>query len=102
MMFAFFSFMYIPLNVVTCIVTLDCVWVKDLRPFPLTLKLLLQVMGFGLFLIDGKEVNANRLDGKRRVNMGKIDKIFKVCLTVHIIMSRLKSCRHSYGLDCLL
>ena len=35
-------------------------------------------MGFGLFLMDGKEVNINRLDGKRKVNLSKIDKIFKV------------------------
>ena len=35
-------------------------------------------MGFGLFLMDGKEVNINRLDGKRKINLSKIDKIFKV------------------------
>ncbi len=38
----------------------------------------MQVMGFGLFLMDGKEVNINRLDGKRKINLGKIDKILKV------------------------
>lgn len=35
-------------------------------------------MGFGLFLLDGKEININRLDGKRKINLSKIDKIFKV------------------------
>ena len=37
-------------------------------------------MGFGLFLMDSKEmnININRLDGKRRINLAKIDKIFKV------------------------
>ena len=35
-------------------------------------------MGFGLFLMDGKEVNMNKLDGRRRINLTKIDKIFKV------------------------
>jgi len=43
-------------------------------------------MGFGLFLIDnlaqseaqGREVNINKLDSKKRINLGKIDRIFKV------------------------
>jgi cytoplasmic FMR1 interacting protein len=38
----------------------------------------LQVMGFGLFLLDGKEINMNKLDGRRKINLSKIDKIFKV------------------------
>lgn len=45
-----------------------------------------QVMGFGLFLIDntpvkdtdGREVNINKLDSKKRISLNKIDKIFKV------------------------
>jgi len=41
-------------------------------------------MGFGLFLIDnipeseGREVNINKLDGKKRISLSKIDRIFKV------------------------
>ena len=35
-------------------------------------------MGFGLFLMDSKEVNINKLDSRRKVNLAKIDKIFKV------------------------
>ena len=41
--------------------------------------MLVKVVGFGLFLMDGKEVNINKLDGRRKVNFSKIDKIFKVC-----------------------
>ena len=35
-------------------------------------------MGFGLFLMDSKEININKLDGRRKLNLLKIDKIFKV------------------------
>jgi len=37
-----------------------------------------QVMGFGLFLLDGKEVSIYKLESRRRINLTKIDKIFKV------------------------
>ena len=37
-----------------------------------------QVLGFGLFLLDGKDMSINKLDGKRKLNLGKIDRIFKV------------------------
>ncbi|CAH1778161.1 unnamed protein product [Owenia fusiformis] len=40
-------------------------------------QMLVKVMGFGLFLIDGGDVNINKLDAKKRINLGKIDKIFK-------------------------
>ena len=36
-------------------------------------------MGFGLFLMDSKEININKLDGRKKINLTKIDKIFKVC-----------------------
>lgn len=44
----------------------------------------IQVMGFGLFLIDNmetegsREVNINKLDSKKRISLSRIDKIFKV------------------------
>jgi hypothetical protein len=39
---------------------------------------MIQVMGFGLFLLDGKEVNIYKLDSRHKINISKIDKIFKV------------------------
>ncbi len=42
----------------------------------------MQVMGFGLHLIDSAEVNINKLEGKRKINLSKIDKIFAVSLLV--------------------
>lgn len=35
-------------------------------------------MGFGLFLVDGDICNINKMDQKKRVNIAKVDKIFKV------------------------
>jgi len=35
-------------------------------------------MGFGLFLLDGKEVSIYKLENRRKINLTKIDKIFKV------------------------
>lgn len=39
---------------------------------------LLQVMGFGLYLMDGNVSNIYKLDAKKRINLSKIDKFFKV------------------------
>lgn len=39
---------------------------------------LLQVMGFGLYLMDGSVSNIYKLDAKKRINLAKIDKFFKV------------------------
>ena len=40
---------------------------------------IVKVVGFSLFLMDTKDkVNINRLDGKRKMSLAKIDKIFKV------------------------
>uniref|UniRef100_T1IPJ0 Cytoplasmic FMR1-interacting protein n=1 Tax=Strigamia maritima TaxID=126957 RepID=T1IPJ0_STRMM len=39
--------------------------------------MLVKVMGFGLFLMDSELTNINKLDQKKRINLSKIDKIFK-------------------------
>ncbi|XP_056269934.1 cytoplasmic FMR1-interacting protein 1 homolog [Pseudoliparis swirei] len=39
--------------------------------------MLLKVMGFGLYLMDGNSSNVYKLDAKKRVNLTKIDKFFK-------------------------
>lgn len=36
-------------------------------------------MGFGLYLMDGNSSNIYKLDAKKRINLTKIDKFFKVC-----------------------
>lgn len=35
-------------------------------------------MGFGLYLMDGNSSNIYKLDTKKRINLTKIDKFFKV------------------------
>lgn len=35
-------------------------------------------MGFGLYLIDGNNGNIYKLDAKKKINLSKIDKFFKV------------------------
>lgn len=37
-------------------------------------------MGFGLYLMDGNVSNIYKLDAKKRINLSKIDKFFKVGL----------------------
>lgn len=44
---------------------------------PCEKHMLVKVMGFGLFLLDGKEVTIYKLESKRKINISKIDKIFK-------------------------
>uniref|UniRef100_A0A670HWK8 Cytoplasmic FMR1 interacting protein 1 n=1 Tax=Podarcis muralis TaxID=64176 RepID=A0A670HWK8_PODMU len=39
--------------------------------------MLLKVMGFGLYLMDGSVSNIYKLDAKKRINLNKIDKFFK-------------------------
>jgi len=49
---------------------------------------LFQVMGFGLYLMDGNVSNIYKLDAKKRINLSKIDKFFKVktnCLVLMIL-----------------
>ena len=45
--------------------------------FPHDKQGMVKVIGFCLFLLDD-EVNINKLDGKKKIHIGKIDKIFKV------------------------
>lgn len=40
--------------------------------------MLVKVIGFSLFLIDSTACNINKLDGKKKINVSRIDKIFKV------------------------
>nr|XP_055118499.1 cytoplasmic FMR1-interacting protein 1 isoform X2 [Symphalangus syndactylus] len=40
--------------------------------------MLLKVMGFGLYLMDGSVSNIYKLDAKKRINLSKIDKYFKL------------------------
>ncbi|KAL8212134.1 UNVERIFIED_CONTAM: Cytoplasmic FMR1-interacting protein 2 [Gekko kuhli] len=42
--------------------------------------MLLKVMGFGLYLMDGNVSNIYKLDAKKRINLSKIDKFFKAVL----------------------
>ena len=41
-------------------------------------------MGFGLYLMDGNSSNIYKLDAKKRINLTKIDKFFKVWAHEHI------------------
>lgn len=45
--------------------------------FPMEKHMLVKVMGFGLFLVDSKHCDINKLDAKRRIYLSNIDKIFK-------------------------
>ena len=44
--------------------------------------ILIKVIGFSLSLLDGETFNINKLDGKKRLNLSQIDKIFKQCKVV--------------------
>ena len=44
--------------------------------------MLLKVIGFGLHLIDSAEVNINKLEGRRKINLSKIDRIFAVSMNI--------------------
>lgn len=41
-------------------------------------------MGFGLYLMDGNSSNIYKLDTKKRINLTKIDKFFKVWKSLHV------------------
>ena len=43
---------------------------------------MVKVIGFCLYLLDG-EVNINKIDGKKNLQISKIDKIFKVATQCH-------------------
>uniref|UniRef100_A0A4W3JQ47 CYRIA/CYRIB Rac1 binding domain-containing protein n=1 Tax=Callorhinchus milii TaxID=7868 RepID=A0A4W3JQ47_CALMI len=47
--------------------------------------MLLKVMGFGLYLMDGTVSNIYKLDAKKRINLSRIDKFFKVDLWLILI-----------------
>ncbi|KAG1699375.1 Cytoplasmic FMR1-interacting protein [Nymphon striatum] len=62
-----------------CDVINICVQMYETRMFllPSEKHMLVKVMGFGLFLVDSEICNINKLDTKKKINIGKIDKIFK-------------------------
>ncbi len=43
-------------------------------------------MGFGLYLMDGNVSNIYKLDAKKRINLSKIDKFFKVKTNVLVLL----------------
>lgn len=53
-------------------------WVIQLVGLSFLPFVLPQVMGFGLYLMDGSVSNIYKLDAKKRINLSKIDKFFKV------------------------
>ncbi|CAB1323681.1 unnamed protein product, partial [Coregonus sp. 'balchen'] len=56
-----------------------CVDYYDNRMYltPNEKHMLLKVMGFGLYLMDGNNSNIYKMDAKKRINLTKIDKFFK-------------------------
>ncbi|GAB6019487.1 Cytoplasmic FMR1-interacting protein 1 [Chamberlinius hualienensis] len=56
-----------------------CVQMFDNKMFmsPGEKHMLVKVIGFALFLMDGEACNINRMDQKKRINLTRIDKIFK-------------------------
>lgn len=42
------------------------------------MTIFIQVMGFLIFLMDGKESSVLKMDQKKRISLSKIDKMFKV------------------------
>lgn len=42
-------------------------------------------MGFGLYLMDGNSSNIYKLDAKKRINLTKIDKFFKVRMLTNVV-----------------
>lgn len=46
-----------------------------------------QVMAFGLFLIDSKDISIYKMDAKKKINIGKIDRILKVSKPYHFFFS---------------
>ena len=45
---------------------------------------MVKVIGFCLFLLDGDQVNINKIEGKKNLHLSKIDKIFKVRSLLHV------------------
>lgn len=66
---------------------------------PTEKHMLVKVIGFGLFLIDSKELkhcNINKLDAKRRINLSRIDKIFRNLEMVPLFGDMQTSPLHTY------
>eukprot|EP00795_Rhopilema_esculentum_P000673 gene673-10379_t len=63
--------------------------------------MLLKVIGFAIFLVDGKETNINKLDQKKKISISKIDKFFKQLPVVPLfgdmqisLIAYVKKCPH--------
>uniref|UniRef100_A0A452R6S2 Cytoplasmic FMR1-interacting protein n=1 Tax=Ursus americanus TaxID=9643 RepID=A0A452R6S2_URSAM len=54
-----------------------CLWIIKLAGLSFLQFCDFQVMGFGLYLMDGSVSNIYKLDAKKRINLSKIDKYFK-------------------------
>lgn len=59
-----------------------CVHMFETRLYlaPHEKHMLVKVMGFGLFLMDGEPLSLSKLDQRKKLNLAKIDRIFKVFL----------------------
>ena len=36
------------------------------------------MIGFSLYLMDGKECNINKMDNKKRISLARVDRVFKL------------------------
>ena len=52
---------------------------------------IVKVIGFSIFLLDGSDFNINKMDGKK-LNLAKIDKIFKVVAIKIFVFEQEKLC----------
>lgn len=66
-------------EVLLCKIVNTCLHMYDEGKYvlPYEKHMLVKVIGFGLFLVDGKNCDINKLDAKKKINMSAIDKIFK-------------------------
>lgn len=57
-----------------------CVHMFETRLYlpPHEKHMLVKVMGFGLFLMDSEPLSLSKLDQRKKLNLAKIDRIFKV------------------------
>lgn len=58
--------------------------------------MLVKVLGFGLFLLDGEPQSLVKLDQRKKLNLAKIDRIFKVW---HSLLTKKKSVFQCLGLQ---
>ena len=74
-------------QVLTDIVTLSVQFYETkMYVLPKEKHLLLKVIGFTLFLLDGKNSNINKLDQRKRISISKIDKIFKQVFSFFLLL----------------